>query len=243
MEKEKQQINSTHPFMRNDGDYRKLRYGHAVIYRPDEWFFVHIPKNGGTSFASHAKKFRENYKKLGVHLLYIDFNELHNQADILQEKYKEVLINCTPVCLTRNPWSRCLSLYMFNLQAAVRPLNIREEWAMHVHSRLSREGFKKAWMPEGHFRDEDNMQEGIRNNPNRTWVENSPQHGWMNPFTKHFKLESELKDFYDYLDIPPLKRHINKSGHHDYHLYYDDELREEIGKLYEKDIEMFNYTF
>ena len=148
MEKEKQQINSTHPFMRNDGDYRKLRYGHAVIYRPDEWFFVHIPKNGGTSFASHAKKFRENYKKLGVHLLYIDFNELHNQADILQEKYKEVLINCTPVCLTRNPWSRCLSLYMFNLQAAVRPLNIREEWAMHVHSRLSREGFKKAWKEE-----------------------------------------------------------------------------------------------
>jgi len=234
---------STHPFMRNDGDYRQLKFGHSIVYRPGEWFFVHIPKNGGTSFAGEVKRHRDFYENMGVHLLNIDFNELHNQAYVLQEKYKEVLLSCTPVCLTRNPWSRCLSLFLFNLQAAIRPLNIREEWAMHVHTRLSREGFKTAWMPNGHFREENNMQEAIRNNPNRTWLENSPQHGWMNPFTKHFKLESELKEFYDYLDIPQIKKHKNKTEHHDYHLYYDDELREEIGKLYEKDVEMFNYSF
>lgn len=243
MDEENKLKNSSHPFMRNDGDYRQLRHGHAVIYRPDEWFFIHIPKNGGTSFASEVKKNRDYYKKIGVHLLYVDFNELHNQADVLQEKYKEVLLNCTPVCLTRNPWSRCLSLYMFNIEAAVRPLNVREEWAMHVHSRLIREGFKTSWMPDGHFRDEDNMQQGIICNPNRTWVENSSQQGWMNPFTVHFKLESELKQFYEYLNIPRITNHKNKSSHHDYHLYYDDELREEIGKLYQKDIEMFNYAF
>ena len=35
--------------------YRKLKYGHKVIYKPNEWLFVHIPKNGGTSFAGEMK--------------------------------------------------------------------------------------------------------------------------------------------------------------------------------------------
>lgn len=243
MDEENKITDPSHPFLRNDGNYRKLRFGHATIYKPNEWFFVHIPKNGGTSFAGEIKRNANHYKRLGVHLLTIDFNELHNQADVMQEKYKEILATCTPVCLTRNPWSRCLSLFIFNSEAAVRPLNIREEWAMSVHSRLTREGFKTSWMPNGHFRDEENMQEGIKNNPNRTWVENSPQHGWMNSHTVHFKLENELKEFYEYLGIPTITTHRNKSGHHDYHMYYDDELREEIGKLYKKDIEMFDYTF
>ena len=42
--------------IRDDGAYRKLRHGHHVIYKPNEWMFTHIPKNGGTSFAGFFKK-------------------------------------------------------------------------------------------------------------------------------------------------------------------------------------------
>ena len=35
----------------------------------------------------------------------------------------------------------------------------------------------------------------------------------------------------------------NKSNHEHYSYYYDDESREYIGKLFEKDIKRFNYKF
>ena len=98
-------------------------------------------------------------------------------------------------------------------------------------------------MPGGHFRDEVNMQNGIEYNPLRTWREDSSQLSWTDEFTKIFKLETELNDFYEYVGYPVIKMHRNKSQHHDYHLYYDDELRDEIAKLYAEDIKRFDYTF
>lgn len=226
-------------------DYGKYRptTGNLIVYKPNEWMFVHIPKNGGTSFGLTLKKQKSfSRAKYGLRFLDVGFNRLHNQADALQEEFKE-LRSCQPVCLTRNPWARCLSLWTFNIEASVRPDNIIHDWSKTVHCKLAKQGFKRSWMPGGFFRDEENMQDGINHNPNRTWREDDPQHKWMNEDTVHFQLETELDDFYDFVGIPNPSVHSNTSRHHDYHLYYDKQLRNEIAKLYAKDIEMFDYTF
>lgn len=217
--------------------------GAMLIYKPNSWFFVHIPKNGGSSFVARLKENKvKHHLAYGIDYIPIDGNEIHNQASVLQERYP-VLNSCTPVCLTRNPWSRCLSLYVFDCENAVKNGNFEQDWSKRTHPRLTREGFKNSWFPNGFFRDHENMMDGINYNPHRTWKENDPQFSWMNEKTKYFKLETELKDFYNFVGIEYIDKKRNTSIHHDYHLYYDDELKEEIGKLYKQDIETFGYKF
>ncbi len=228
--------------IRDDGSYRKLKYGHRVIYKPNEWVFIHIPKNGGTSFAGEIKRNAFHYRQMGIHLLDISFNEIHNQASVLKERYKE-LRNCQTVAIGRNPWARCLSLFTFNCEAAVRPVNMGQDWSKFIHPKLLKDGFKKSWMPGGHFRDHIAMQNGITHNPKRTWRENDPQLKWLDKDAKVFKLETEMEEFYKFIGIPEVKTIMNKSKHYHYRLYYDDELRREIGSLYSNDINKFNSTF
>ena len=97
-------------------------------------------------------------------------------------------------------------------------------------------------MPGGHFRDK----KICRTELNTIQIDLAgiiPSTNWLDKGAKVFKLETEMKEIYDYIGVPEIKEIKNKSKHHDYKLYYDDELRDEIGKLYAHDVNTFNYTF
>lgn len=219
----------------------------------NKWFFIHIPKNGGTSVMNHYKgtvgltpEQKLAYEEQGV-----DFTTFRQDRSIAMEHNKPqdliktfpILKDCKPLCLVRNPWSRCLSLYTFNLMNCMKLHHKTENWAKTVHTRLIREGFKRSWMKGGFFRDEENMQSGILHNPGRFWREDDTQSSWVTKDTKWFRIETELQDFYDYIQMPMPKKKKNVSQHFNYKRYYDKQLRNEIAKLYEEDIDNFGYTF
>lgn len=217
---------------------------HSIVYSPQsKWFFTHIPKNGGSSLLERLRYDRHLSKlKYDLDFLPVAAGEVHNPAHCLQLKYT-ALKNCRPVCIVRNPWDRCLSLYTFGLENAVREKNYKKDWAIGVHARLASEGFKKAWMPGGFFRDEKNMQLGIAHNAGRHWKENDSQLSWITADAHVFKLETELEQLYDFIKIPYNTEKLNQSKHYAYQYYYDSELRAEIQKLYQADIEAFGYHF
>ena len=214
-----------------------------VVYSETrKWFFVHIPKNGGTSFIDRYKNCIIDPDNINHE--FITNNENHNTASYFIELFPK-FSNYTPVCIVRNPWSRCLSLYMFNLKNCVSKENFGQEWSRNIHTRLTMDGFKQSWMPNGFFRDENNMQNGITHNPRRNWREDDPQNNWLTEKTKWFKLETQLEDLYDFtgLDKTFMKDVKNPTSHYNYRLYYDEELKNEITELYKEDIEKFGYTF
>lgn len=228
-----------------DIDYGNGRKSCVVYSEERKWFFVHIPKNGGTSFIEKYKSINiDPENKFNLSHKFISFNENHNTASYFTKLFPE-FASYTPVSIVRNPWSRCLSLYTFSLKNCIDKKNFGKEWTYYIHTRLTMEGFKQSWMPNGFFRDENNMQNGIAHNPKRNWREDDPQNNWLTEKTKWFKLETQLEDLYDFtgLDKTSMKDVKNPTSHYDYRLYYDEELKNEIAELYKEDIEKFGYTF
>lgn len=234
----------------------EIKLKKAIMYSTvGKWFFVHIPKNGGTSVMNHYKgsvgltpEQKLAYEEQGVNFTIfrqdksLSMNQSHNKPKELVKQFP-VLKDLQPICIVRNPWSRCLSLYTYNLENCVKMQHRNQDWAKVIHSRLIREGFKRSWMEGGFFRDEQNMQDGILHNPGRFWREDDTQSSWVTKDTKWFRIETELKDFYDYIQMPMPQKKKNVSQHFHYKRYYDKQLRNEIAKLYEEDIDNFGYTF
>ena len=127
-----------------------------MVYSKDKgWYFIHVPKNAGTSFVSMfticawhrnnpEKQLRvdSNRKKHGIKILPHSISTYHNKASFWQ--LREETSGLDPVAILRNPWSRALSLYLFNLK--ITQQNLDEDWGAIDHPILTRQGFKNSWM-------------------------------------------------------------------------------------------------
>ena len=120
-----------------------------MLYSPiNGWCFVHVPKNGGTSIVKHNRN-----NQICQFIKVAGGSTYHNKWSYY--KNNERLKGLTPVAILRNPWSRCLSIFLYNIKLTESKLGSEGcEWADIDHARLLRDGFKKSWMPGGFFRDE-----------------------------------------------------------------------------------------
>lgn len=214
--------------------------------RKKKWFFVHVPKNAGTSILHpfHREIKSEDERKVVIEnratqeLSTIVGHHHHNKADYWLE-YPE-LANLTPVAILRNPWDRALSIYTYNLKETSR--NLHTNWGRLDHGRLIKEGFKRSWMPGGFFVDGHGRETEYNEQTGRAWGQDDDQYSWLDGKGKWFRMEDQLGDFCNYTGLPHPDR-INTTKRSHYHNYYDKELVDRIGELFSRDIKLGGYKY
>lgn len=223
-----------------------------MIYNKEKgWYFIHVPKNAGTAivsqFISRARHTDEKKKcrltnnriKYGIKATPFSFPTYHNKADFWGKS--EELQGLNPVAILRNPWSRALSLYLFNLNVTQK--NLHEDWGAIDHPILTRQGFKTSWMEGGFFVDGHGKHIEYNKETGRAWAQDDDQYSWLEGQGKWFRMEDQLDDFYKFTGLPDPKKIINATEKGDYRRYYDDELIDRIGQLFHRDVKLGNYSF
>jgi len=225
-----------------------------MIYSKEKgWYFIHVPKNAGSSilkpFVPIGGKFKQvketqhedwlaNRDKYNVKNIQASEHTSHNKASYWGERDGKGL---TPIAILRNPWSRCLSQYLFNVK--ISAIHLNQEWGAIDHPILVRSGFKECWMPGGFFVDGHASHVEYNKETERAWATDDPQYTWLEGYEgKWFRLEDGFDDFCKFTGLP-LPPKVNTTQKTDYRKYYDDELAERIGTLYAKDVELGGYSF
>jgi len=213
--------------------------------------FVHIPKNGGTSVSLTLQETDEWKHIFSLEPDIVDMvsKDQSVHVDTKQLRHFPKYDDFETISISRNPWSRQLSIFMYWLSQMNHIMNdtlsdytdpdIKDHyshanndyspWVKNWHPRLIRDGFK-GWVMN-------NPHQSIMIGPNVNWAdeERTPKHHW-------FKLETEMDDLADFLEVQKFKM-WNRSYHLHYTEYYDDEMIKIISNLYSRDIERFSYEY
>lgn len=200
----------------------------------ENWAFIHIPKNAGTSFIAMAMAGRGKHSRPLFHGRGLG-SPHHNKYAFFEA---EGMIGGRDVfAFVRNPWSRALSLYLFTIKHCL-DANVSH------HARLVMEGFKNSWMDGGFFlkeaRDVDTLRKWKNSDTQVSWLRN----GAGEIAADWYKIEEDMPKVEERFGCDMnCKAPRTATSHGDYRKYYDDELRERIGELFKEDVEAFKYEF
>lgn len=219
-----------------------------IVNDEKKLIFIHIPKNGGSS----VKKLFETDKNW-KHIFHKEpelwkeagfYHSGHLEAEWLRKypKYD----GYETISISRNPWSRQLSIYMFwinqmrIIMAGEYPQtdilkanpNAYTPWIQDYHVKLITGGFHD-WIHE-------DKTDILDIGPYYKWAdeERKAKHHW-------FKLESEeeLAQLCELLGVSMKVGKENVTQHLPYTEYYRPEMIEIVRVRYEQDIKRFGYEF
>jgi len=186
----------------------------AAINLPEQQLtFVHIPKNAGSSVVEWLLS---NYSNAVLTKGHPSLSILKEQWDIKRS-----------FAIVRNPWARVVSAYFYLQQYKfyweknnIKTIDDFPSWDSFVHNM---DYDLESWYT-------------LANN----------QIEWVDSATIILRTESLEKDFRQVQDIlnchVPLG-YINTSKHDDYRSYYTTEQQQHVAKVFERDIDLFNYSF
>lgn len=176
--------------------------------------FLHIPKNGGSSIV----------KWLQTNIPEHDVIRSHSSLSMLSEHWKIERVFTT----VRNPWARVVSSYFYLKQSGFY-------WEFNnIHS----EDQFPTW--EQYIKNLD-----FKLSDWNTLKTN--QYEWMDGKVDYIlkceNLNEDFKQIQELLGCSEPLPYINTSKHDDYRTYYNTEQQEFVRKIFEKDIDLFGYTF
>ena len=216
-----------------------------------KFIYVHIPKTAGTSietaFGHHEPgRLNQDHRTIReIEPLSNVLRNLHrtetlealakrgrNQFRRLTDGYFET---ATPAqydsyfrfAIVRNPWDRCLSWYknVMRNDWLRKPLGIDESCSFDYFMR----NYQNQW--------------GLR--PQTYWVENSAGAVSLDYVGRFEQLEDAFDHICTRIGVTrvELPKMLVKHGRTDYRTEYDDSLKEYVGRLYAREIELFDYQF
>ena len=200
----------------------------SLILEQRHILFLHIEKNAGTSITNWLDNFASthNDKTYLIHHRHVEWKKLPSPYN-----------SYWTFCVVRNPWSRLVSRYNYDVSTYLQKYLAGEgDYFLKVYEKL-RKGFA-YWIK------------------NDVYTLPSVEHRmkWQNQVEifegcndiNILKYENIQEDFkllqYKLKWFEPLP-HANATIECDYKSYYTDELIDIVAKKYCKDIEMFGYTF
>ena len=192
--------------------------------------FIHVPKSAGTSVRATLKKYlnEENYDNI--------YNNSHQSYSQIVKINNKIINNRISFALVRNPYERFVSIYRF----VNRPFKLNK-WFGNKSSEVAEriDTFEKFIenfrMPEWVWKGYDHF---------------TPQYEWTKGVNKVFKLNEKelLNNFLKDYGIKEEIGHHNKreihSGYNEmYKKYYNENTKRIIKKYFEKDLDLFKFSF
>ena len=193
------------------------------VYIPNKKFaFVHVPKTAGMSIENWLSKNTESEKILG----HPSLNDMKDRWDI--ERHFIVV---------RNPWDWVVSGYTYfkTIMTGVWKINGWENFPTFEKMILDPPKELNVFF-EGN------------GNPVKTWHDfYTNQIEWVHNQTdivlRFENLKEDFKQIQSILDCDKELEHINSSKHNHYKEYYNDKTKQQVAKMFERDIDIFKYTF
>jgi len=212
-----------------DFKLRYLRYKYPLDAYPagfDRYkcVFFHIPKAAGTSIC---------LSMFGHQVGHLTFNQLYySNPQKISEYYKFTFV--------RNPWARLVSAYQFLSQGGMNSAD--SSWASSNLEQFDGfEDFVMRWISE------DNINSYIHFIPQYKFI--TDRNGVIRAdfVGKTENIDSDFQIVKAELGLKSTLLHSNKSQNSNdkkhYTDYYNDEMQRIVASVYERDIELFGYSF
>ena len=221
--------------------------------------FFHIAKNAGKSICDALQVDKEFHPS--------HMNQTTLLGDDIKESYSDEKWNeLTKFTIIRNPWDRMVSLYHFRKKENHLLIRLQHKGLWEPkNGDSSQEGWSfKKWLLHEEVAGVQNhgafvgYKQLIKQQPNsrgffRTTSEYINQidlitdpNGvlYVDYILKYENLKNDFDNMFKYLNLEaPKLPIINKSNHNNYREYYDEETKNFVQQLFNKDINYFDYEF
>lgn len=190
-----------------------------------ELYFVHIPKNAGTSMIKTYPM--EKYLGHVSYKMIFSLNLLKGRS------------NVKTFAIVRNPWDRFVSAYEYcRMKTSFWHNDLNPNPLFEIASSYSFENFVKYFY---------NVKDTL-NIINEPLYHVNSQYLWVTDNTNTIKVDhiirfENLEEGLSNIGLNKTLQYINKSPHKSYQLYYTKETEDMIAEMYTTDIELFKYSF
>lgn len=199
------------------------------ISHQHQCIFIHIPKTGGQSI-HHIINTHTEKELVGYSSNFIELTHLN--ALKIQELFPNEFNSYFKFSIVRNPYDRIVSEYVFSLKKRYR-----------LYLPQFNLSFKKFVQKISEI-DQNNQKHMCINHiiPQYEFIYHHDK-CLVDYIGKFEDFQNSIKYIQDQLHVNVETQHLNKTVHKPYEKYFDKETKEIIYNMYQKDFELFNYSF